>query len=100
MNTEATKHIHLAVLFERRMTFPPNIDDIKVFYISNELIRRGAWVTWVEFEGKDVRQKRNKGIQLVTLPINTHLGPLSASDDDSQTVGILLDRTCGLRLHR
>ena len=48
---------------------------MKVFYVSKELVRRGASVSWLQFGSED-RRKRVEGIEFVSLRIQVLFGPI------------------------
>ena len=67
--------IHVGFLFENEPRFPPNIDDIKAYYLSKELLRRKVRVSWIHFEGNS-RIKHDENIQFVALKVRNRLGYL------------------------
>jgi len=59
------KH-HVGIIFDNVAACPPDASNMKVFYISREMLRRGIQVTWVQLGGKE-RRRVNDGIELLQL---------------------------------
>jgi len=57
------------------VSYPPNVHDIKCYYISKELARRGSQVTWIRRGDKGDRSSA-EGIKLITIR-QLQLGRLS-----------------------
>ena len=56
----------LVFVFSRTMTYPPVIHNVKVFYLSKELRRRGVDVAWVQLGGIERRWEED-GIRFAVL---------------------------------
>jgi glycosyltransferase involved in cell wall biosynthesis len=56
----------VAFVFSRKIQYPPDIHDLKAFYISDEMRRRGLKVSWVQVGGPEKRWERD-GIGFVVL---------------------------------
>lgn len=44
--------IHAAFVFSFRLNYPPDFNDMKMFYVTKELIRHGSKVSWVSLSDK------------------------------------------------
>lgn len=64
--------LKVALLFDREAIFPPSIDDMKAFYVSRQLIRRGANVCWLQFNNEPQKEPRD-GISFVNLRSATNV---------------------------
>ena len=60
----------VAFLFDRRPSFPPDFDNMKSYYVSKEMTRRGIEVIWIYMSGRD-HLSRSGGISFVSLKIPT-----------------------------
>jgi len=58
-----------AFVFSRPVAYPPNIHDMKCYYLSRELISRGERVTWIQL-GRGERADARDGIDFVNIPIS------------------------------
>lgn len=58
-----------AFVFSRPVAYPPNIHNVKSYYVSRELISRGERVTWVRLGGKDKAHFAG-GIEFARIPID------------------------------
>ena len=56
----------VAFVFSRKMDYPPVIHDIKAFYLSQEMMKQGAEVNWVQLGG-DERKWKEGGINFSVL---------------------------------
>lgn len=57
----------VAFLFDEEVRLPPSFDNIKCYYISKELVRRGISVSWVQL-GSVEKCSREDGIRIQTIP--------------------------------
>lgn len=57
--------VHVTFVFNRTAAYPPNSLDMKVFYASKELIRRGAYVSWIQLRGES--SGVHEGIEFVKV---------------------------------
>jgi glycosyltransferase involved in cell wall biosynthesis len=62
--------LKFAFLFEKTAEFPPSFDNIKCYYITKEIIRRGGKVSWVQ-QGRDEGTFDVEGITFVRLRLPT-----------------------------
>jgi glycosyltransferase involved in cell wall biosynthesis len=56
----------VAFVFSRRMNYPPVIHNMKAYYVSEEMKRRGVTVNWVQVGGPKKKWDRD-GIRFVVL---------------------------------
>lgn len=56
-----------ALAFSDRAAYPPNIHDMKCFYITRELLARGEKVTWLNLKGGGPRRTEG-GIEFEKIP--------------------------------
>lgn len=66
-----TGDFHIIFVYSRNMPYPPTVDNIKVYYVSNEFIRRGAKVTWLQAGDVSARWERD-GIEFVKIGPSGH----------------------------
>jgi glycosyltransferase involved in cell wall biosynthesis len=62
------KPVRFAFIFSKPVAFPPNIHDMKCYYLSKEILARGGRVTWVQLGAKD-KTHFEEGIEFVSIPI-------------------------------
>lgn len=58
---------HFLLLFSESVSFPPNIHDMKAYYITKEMLLRGMRVTWLTL-GNSFKVERKEGITFCTIP--------------------------------
>jgi glycosyltransferase involved in cell wall biosynthesis len=56
-----------AFMFSKLVAYPPNIHDIKCYYVSKELVGRGDRVVWIQL-GKKRSRSSADGIRFITIP--------------------------------
>jgi glycosyltransferase involved in cell wall biosynthesis len=68
----------VAFVFSSRMNYPPDIHNMKVYYLSQAMVKRGVNVTWVQIGGRE-RRWASDGIQFVSLtaPRGARLSPVA-----------------------
>ena len=70
----ARKRRRSVFVFSRTMKFPPVIHNVKAFYLTKEMVRRGVEVTWVQLGGIERRWEED-GIRFAVLR-SPRKGPL------------------------
>ncbi|MDA4126126.1 MAG: glycosyltransferase [Thaumarchaeota archaeon] len=60
--------MRVGLLFDREARFPPTFDNIKGYYVSKEIMRRGIGVSWIQL-GKENSISRRDGILFATLRV-------------------------------
>jgi len=60
-----------AFIFSRSFAYPPNIHDMKCYYLTKELLARGGRVTWVRLGGKNGKNRTRfaEGIGFANISI-------------------------------
>ena len=58
---------HFAFLYSEAVSFPPNVHDMKAYYVTKELLRRGMRVTWLTL-GDNFKVQTKNGITFVMIP--------------------------------
>jgi glycosyltransferase involved in cell wall biosynthesis len=67
----------VAFIFSGKMSYPPSIHDMKVYYLSQEMKRRGVSVNWVRVGGREKRWDSD-GIRFAVLSAPSGPGLLEA----------------------
>jgi glycosyltransferase involved in cell wall biosynthesis len=58
---------HFAFFFSETVSFPPNVHDMKPYYISSEMLRRRMKVTWIML-GDELKVQQMNAILFVMIP--------------------------------
>ena len=69
----------VAFLFDEKPTFPPDYNNMKCFYVSEELAKRGFEVVWVSLEGRPPRRSKNINFASLRTPALRFLSFLFAT---------------------
>jgi glycosyltransferase involved in cell wall biosynthesis len=56
-----------AFLFSEPVAYPPSVHNIKCYYVSKELVKRGDSVTWIQL-GRKSRKSSADGLEFITIP--------------------------------
>jgi glycosyltransferase involved in cell wall biosynthesis len=62
----SNKKHRMAFVFSRKMEYPPDVHDMKAYYVSKEMINKGFEVNWVQLGGSEKNWKRD-GIRFCVL---------------------------------
>jgi glycosyltransferase involved in cell wall biosynthesis len=58
--------LHIIFVFSKEVAYPPDFNNNKAHYVSRELLKRGAKVTWLQLVGRPGESERD-GLRCVSL---------------------------------
>ena len=72
--------MRFAFLFEKPAEFPPGFDNMKCYYVTKELIRRGEDVSWVQLSREGGRSRKDGiSFEKLRVPSLRFVGPVAAT---------------------
>ncbi|HEV2139114.1 MAG TPA: glycosyltransferase [Nitrososphaerales archaeon] len=69
-NRKASTSVKVAFLFDHKPSFPPDFNNMKCFYVSDEMTKRGIEVLWLNLDKRDNVSKVG-GIVFLSLKVPT-----------------------------
>ncbi|MDD1773869.1 MAG: glycosyltransferase, partial [Methanomassiliicoccales archaeon] len=66
-----SRRFHIVFVYSRSMPYPPSVDNIKAYYVSQEFVRRGAKVTWLQIGDVPAKWEED-GIEFVKMGSPAH----------------------------